>query len=347
MKILHVLNTSTFSGAENVVCQIIKMFENDTNIEMAYTSPDGEIKNVLEERNIKFYPMPKLSYYELKRVIDKCRPDIIHGHDIRGALYASCFANRAMIVHTIHGNDIRMRKWSFKSWLYYISSKKAGHIFWVSESCFKQYYYSKRIMDKSSVLYNVINPNEVKRKINEDESTYNYDAIFLGRIAYPKNPQRLIRVVRLVVKEIPDFKLAIVGSGIQLEEIKSLAGEYGILNNIDFKGFMPNPYKVLCGSKVMIMTSDWEGTPMVALEAMALGIPIISTPTDGMNDVVKNGYNGFLSFDERELSHYIIQVVTDPDLREKMSKHQMAESDKMNDISQYKERIMEVYLRKG
>lgn len=346
MKVLHVLNTSTFSGAENVVCQIIKMFENDTNIEMAYTSPDGKIKNVLEKQNIKFYPMSRLSYRELKRVIDKFRPDIIHGHDIRGALYASCFANRATIVHTIHGNDIRMRKRSFKSWLYYISSKKAGHIFWVSESCFKQYYYSKRIMDKSSVLYNVINPNEVKRKIIEDKFTYNYDAIFLGRIAYPKNPQRLIRIARLVVREMSDFKLAIVGSGDQLEEIKSLAREYGIQNNIDFKGFMSNPYKILCDSKVLIMTSDWEGTPMVALEAMAIGIPIVSTPTDGMNDVVKNGYNGFLSFDEKELSQYIFKIVTNDDLRKKLSKHQMIESNKMNDISQYKEKLMEVYLRK-
>lgn len=345
MKVLHVLNTSTFSGAENVVCQIAKMFENDANIEMAYASPDGEIRNVLKEQSISYFPMSKLSYYELKKVIDKYSPDIIHGHDIRGAIYASCFANRAMIVHTIHGNDIRMRKLSFKSWLYYISSRKACHIFWVSESCLKQYYYSKRIMNKSSVLYNVININEVKRKINEDKSTYNYDAIFLGRIAYPKNPQRLIRVARLVVREIPDFKLVIVGSGDQLEEIKSLVREYGIQNNIDFKGFMSNPYKILCDSKVMIMTSDWEGTPMVALEAMAIGIPIVSTPTDGMNDVVKNGYNGFLSFDEKELSQYISKIVTNDDLRSKLSKHQVIESNQMNDISQYKEKLMKVYLR--
>lgn len=44
---------------------------------------------------------------------------------------------------------------------------------------------------------------------------------------------------------------------------------------------------------MMIMTSLWEGTPMCALEALAMGIPIVSTPVDGLCDLIENGKNGF------------------------------------------------------
>ena len=55
MKIMHLLATNSFSGAENVVCQIIDMYKNDKNLDMVYCSPNGKIKNKLVEKNIKFY----------------------------------------------------------------------------------------------------------------------------------------------------------------------------------------------------------------------------------------------------------------------------------------------------
>ena len=57
MKILHLLQSNRFSGAENVVCQIIRMFENEPNIEMVYCSRDGQIREALNERNINYFKM--------------------------------------------------------------------------------------------------------------------------------------------------------------------------------------------------------------------------------------------------------------------------------------------------
>ena len=51
---MHLLATNSFSGAENVVCQIIDMYKNDKNLDMVYCSPNGKIKNKLVEKNIKF-----------------------------------------------------------------------------------------------------------------------------------------------------------------------------------------------------------------------------------------------------------------------------------------------------
>ena len=56
-KVLHLLSTTSFSGAENVVCQIINMYKNDKNFEMFYCSPNGPIKKSIEDRKIIFVPI--------------------------------------------------------------------------------------------------------------------------------------------------------------------------------------------------------------------------------------------------------------------------------------------------
>ena len=62
MKVLHLLQSDRFSGAENVVCQIIGMMKNEPNIEMVYCSSDGPIRDALAERKIKFVPLEKFSF---------------------------------------------------------------------------------------------------------------------------------------------------------------------------------------------------------------------------------------------------------------------------------------------
>ena len=88
MVILHVLNTGSFSGAENVVISIINEFQkrNIENIELIYVSLEGSIRKRLEKEKIKYEPIKKMSVGEIKRVIKKYNPDIIviTGHD---ALY--------------------------------------------------------------------------------------------------------------------------------------------------------------------------------------------------------------------------------------------------------------------
>lgn len=340
-KVLHVLNSNRFSGAENVVCQIIKMFEKD--VEMVYVSRDGEIRDTLADKGIRFCPVTQLSYGELKRVIEEYHPDIIHGHDIRACIAITPFSHRAELIHTIHGNDVRMRKLTAKSILYWISTWKASHIFWVSRTCLEQFRFCENVRKKSTVLYNVINPAGVLEKYNQDTNDYMYDAIYLGRLCYPKNPQRFVEVIKLAVEKKPDLSAAIVGTGEFEVEVKELCKKYHLENNIDFIGFKKNPYKILGSSKVLVMTSDWEGTPMVSLEAMALGIPIISTPTDGMKDIVECGENGFLSEDVDVLAERLVQVISDDVLWSQMSEEQKRRSEEINNIKNYKNSLLKAY----
>ena len=291
MRVLHVLTSNKYSGAENVACQIIKMFDND--IEMAYCSPEGPIENSLKDKGIKFIPMNKFSLSELKRVVKEYNPDILHCHDLKASICGSLIKNKKVISH-VHGNKSNMSKISLKSLVYKLACKKIDKILWVSNSCYDDFRFKEKVKNKSLIFPNIISINELELKVEEDTNQYdNFDLVYLGRLVYEKDPLRLIEIAKILKEEIRDFKFAIIGDGIFKNQMEEKIREYGLEDNITMFGFCSNPFKILEKSKLMLMTSIMEGTPMCALEAMALSVPVISTKTDGMVDLV-NLDNGFL-----------------------------------------------------
>ena len=86
MKVLHVLNTGKYSGAENVAITICKNMQNNV---CAYTSPEGKIQETLQEHNVIYYPMKKFCLMELKRIVTEFTPDIIHAHDFKASVICS------------------------------------------------------------------------------------------------------------------------------------------------------------------------------------------------------------------------------------------------------------------
>ena len=346
MKILHLLNTSSFSGAENVVCQIIKLFRNDEGIEMVYSSIDGEIREILQEKKINFIPLSKLSFIELKKIIKDYQPDIIHAHDRSASCIAALVApSNIRIISHIHGKFEDMSYITAKSFLYKMATYKISHIFWVSQSAFNEFYFKKEVKQKSSLLYNVIDKAELFDKCKTDINTYEYDAVFLGRLTYPKNPQRLVEVIKKVRKKNENIKIAIIGTGDLEIETKRLVCESGMENNVDFYGFLKNPYKILKSSKVMIMTSRTEGTPMSVLEAMALGVPVVSTLADGICDLIDNGKNGFLSNDDGVLAEKLLEIIERPLLRNELSKYAIEKYDLVSDMNNYKIQLEKIYYK--
>ena len=176
-----------------------------------------------------------------------------------------------------------------------------------------------------------------------DEKEYDYDVIYLGRLTFPKNPQRLMKVFRLVKERKPDVKIGVIGTGDMEDETIGLAQEYSLLDNVQFLGFQSNPLKMLYDSKVMVMTSRWEGTPMCVLEAMALGVPIVSTPVDGLKDLIKNGENGYLSDDDEVLADKICEIVNSQQTHDSMGKLSKEISAETQNKQIYKEKIMSEY----
>ena len=158
-----------------------------------------------------------------------------------------------------------------------------------------------------------------------------------------KNPQRLLKILASVIQKNPGTQCAVIGSGELAEITEECIRSAGAQNNIHMLGFMDNAYGILKHSKLMLMTSRWEGTPMCALEAMALGVHIVSTPTDGLKELVVSGETGYLSNDDNELAENCIRIINHPEERRKFSSNTLARSDKMMDIDHYYHEILKSY----
>lgn len=343
MKILHIANTGIFSGAENVICQIIGMFKGRHDVDFVYVSPDGPIRNALAERGVTYAPLSRMSVGELKRVISEQKPDVIHAHDMKASVVAALACGKIKLISHLHNNGFENRRISLKSIAYLLPAYKASHIFYVSESTYLGYLFHRWFREKSSVLYNIIDINALRKKASNDKENYPYDVIYIGRLTYQKNPTRLLRVFRKLVNKSPNIKIAVVGSGELEEQVLYEWEDLNLQNNVDILGFRFNPLKMLSDSKVMVLVSRWEGTPMCALESMALGTPIVTTPVDGMKALIKDGVTGFMSDYDDELVEKINFIVTDEQLRKSMSDACVADARERNNVDLYVEKLWEEY----
>ena len=345
-RILHITMSDTFSGAENVACQIISMFRNDSDTEMLYCGVEGpKIRNALQERNIKFVPIKERSPREVARVIRETKPTIIHAHDMKASFYVALTCGKTPFVSHVHNNNVDSRGLSVKSILYYYAAGKAKHIFWVSKSAYEGYAFHEKFKGKSSILYNVINAEEVYRKAAQDKNEYDYDIVYVGRLTPQKNPQRLVEVLTGIEKKYPGMKAAIVGTGDLEAETKQKRQELNAEECIDMLGYSSNPYKIIKSAKIMIMTSRWEGLPMCALEAMALGVPIVSTPTDGLKEIVEDGKTGYLSDKDDVLIARCVDILKNEDLYQRLHQKTLEKAAVILDIKSYKSALDKVYRK--
>lgn len=340
MKVLHLLASNIFSGAENVVCQIIDMF--DGEIEMVYCSPDGKIRQALEEKNVKFMPVEKLNKKEVKRVVDEFKPDVIHAHDIRASIVASSFGKKIPVISHIHGNDKRnMGKLTPKSILYRLVSKRLKKVICVSNSCLNDYIFKNSIKNKSEILHNIISVERLYQKESLDKNKYDYEICYLGRLSEIKNPMRALEIMRDTIQKRPETKCVFIGDGELREACENFVKENNLTNNITFLGFVSNPYKIVKSSRVLLMSSINEGTPMALLESFALGIPLVSSRVDGAVELVKDDLMGYLYDTNEEAVEKILKIVNSD--KKKYVDYLTKYSTDYNDIKKYKDQILKAY----
>lgn len=345
IKVLHLLVSRTYNGAENVVCQIADLFKKDDSIEIVYCSLDGPVREALDERGIEFVPVDSLSVKDIRKVVKKVSPTIIHAHDMRANVLAYLSRTGIPVISHIHNNNFDSRGLSLKSLLFYAAAHKAKHIFWVSKTSFDGYYFKKSLSQKSEILYNVINVNNLNNKVTQDTNNYDYDFVYLGRLTYQKNPERLIDIMEKTIKKNPKIKFAILGDGDLTEVVENLIQTKQLNKQIAYLGFSNNPYKILKCSKGMLMSSRWEGLPMCALESIALGVPVISTPADGLKEIIVNDENGFLSENDDEIVNRLLKLYEDKGYQKHLSEGAYQKTSEIMNLDNYKSAIKRVYQK--
>ncbi len=344
MKVLHILQSNRYSGAENVVCQIITHMKKQ-GIESVYASRDGQIRDALSDREIAFEPLTAITKEEVARVVEKVKPDVIHAHDRSASLMAAMATKKIPIVVHMHVNNNKGFSMMLKNLVWTLRSGRYSHIFWVSNSSFSGFQFHGVLKKKSSVLYNVMNREETLAKAEESPAFPSYDAVYVGRLSYQKNPERLMKVLHETCRRRPEFRAAIAGDGDYAAFVKKYIEENGLEKQVDYLGYTPKPLGLIRDAKALLMTSRFEGTPMVAIEAQILGTPIVSTPADGMRELVEDGVNGYLSEEDEILVSRLLQVIEDEPLRTTLKEGCAKKSEALTDIEGFCGEILRAYQK--
>lgn len=343
IKVLHVLLSNKFSGAENVACQIIDFFRDDINFEMAYTSQDGAIKESLEQRNIDFYPMKKLCLKELNRVINTFNPDIVHAHDATASVLSALLKKKYSIVSHLHGNPPWLKSINKNSISYLICSKRFKKILVVSDAIMKDYIFGDRVEKKTFSVANPINSHYIRRLSKEDKQiTSHYDVIYIGRLAKPKNPLKFIEIISILKYSHPNIKACMIGEGDLKanceEQIKILKLE----QNIKLYGFLDNPYGILKNSKVLCVTSDWEGYGLVVTESFSLEKPVVCSHVGGLINLVDETCGKTCNTTD-EFVVELNELLTNEDYLAKKSVGAMHKIKLLEKENNYKQDILSIY----
>lgn len=147
--------------------------------------------------------------------------------------------------------------------------------------------------------------------------------IAVGRLDYQKSFDRLIQVWELVCRQTEDWVLDIYGQGEWKEMLQQMIDERGLGERCHLRGTTNNIWKEYAESDMIVMTSHYEGLPMVMIEAMACGLPAVSFDFKcGPKDVIQQGVNGYCvkDGDIAGMAEAIVKVVKDDELRQALSR---------------------------
>lgn len=274
-----------------------------------------------------------LAFWEIYRFIRKNKIDIVHTHSSKAGILGRLAAKAAgvkVILHSVHG-------WSFHDF----QNTFAKRLFlFLERSCaaFTDKIIVVSKSDKSKGLKEAIG-EENKYKvipygINHDEF-YNQDNALCDELNIPpsdilvgmvacfkpqKAPLDYIKVARIAAGQVKNVKFVLIGDGALRSKISKLISEYNLKDKVFLAGWRQDVPKILPALDIFLLTSLWEGFPVVALEACAAGKPVLVTNTGGIAEFIQEGKNGFLinPGETEKMAEKLLVLINDEVLRKQM-----------------------------
>jgi glycosyltransferase involved in cell wall biosynthesis len=248
------------------------------------------------------FPDPR-GLWRLARLVRAWRPDVVHSHMVHANLMARALrliAPVPALVSTIHnideGGGLRMAA-------YRLTNALVDHMTIVSEAAFDR-FVTDGIVPREilRVVPNGVDTNRFRnlspgvreslRGSLDLEGEFVWLAV--GRFEVAKDYPNMLRAFAKVREQEPRAVLLLVGRGSLQGETESLARELGLGSGVRFLGVRSDVPEVMSAADGYVMSSAWEGMPMVLLEAAAAGLPIVATKVGGNHEVVRHEESGFL-----------------------------------------------------
>lgn len=342
-RVLHLINSHVYSGAENVIITIMENTQHD--VCSCYASPVGSIQDVLKEKRLNYIPIQEknLSPANIKAVINYYKPDIIHAHDFRAGIFSCMTMTSVPIINHLHNNSPWLKRYSAYTVLYAICCSRFKQILTVSDSVMDEFVFGRFFQSKNQVIGNPFDAERIQ-KLSESANLQDpSDVIFIGRLTPQKNIFFLLEVVRLLSLQIPTIRVAIVGDGELRHDMEKRINDLCLTKNIKIYGFQKNPYGLLKKSSVLCMPSKWEGFGLAAAEALSLGVPVICSGVGGLKDVVDDSCGKLCRFDLEEYVDEIIKCLTNNMYKFKKSISAKKKAKELSNLSNYTNKIRRIY----
>lgn len=357
MKILFYIGNLRKGGAERVVATLSNKLVEKNEV-IIITTTDEKVEYSLD-KSIKLFslknfdgnknPLVKNIIYlkRLKDYIKEIDPDIILGflpEPSYRLLILKPFIKSPVIISDRNDPKIEYASLKSRTIMKFLYKRADGFVFQTDEA---RDYFCKKIQDKSIVIANPVDDRFLKTKYVGYKST---EFINGGRLNEQKNQILLIESFKDVIKKYPNYKLLIYGEGSLKNELSMYIKDNKLNNNVKLCGNVDDIENILKDKKGFILSSKYEGMPNALMEAMAVGVPCISTdcPCGGPRELIKNNINGLLvkSNDKNELVSAMYKIIENDKMCKKIA---MSAKKNMNNyscdkiVSKWFEFMKEVY----
>jgi glycosyltransferase involved in cell wall biosynthesis len=382
VKIVHVIARLNVGGAALHVLQLAREQTRRGHdvLVVAGTLAAGEesMEYIADDLGVQVYKLPALqrelsveadssATRELREIIRARRPDVLHTHTAKAGATGRIAATLAgsarpkAVVHTYHGHVLSgyfSRRWEhlFRR-IESVLALTTGTLIAVSDE-----------VRDDLVGFGVAGPERfvvvpygfdlpawsdaddaartrIRKELGLGADTFAIG--WAGRLTAIKRPLDLVRTLRAVVDSGVDAQLVLVGDGELRGDVEALARELGVAGRTRFAGFQQRIREWYAAVDASLLTSANEGTPVVAIESLAAGRPVVATRAGGTGTVVQDGTSGYLLEigDIAGLAARLAELARDPELRRRLGEAGAADVRERFTVSRMADEIDAVYAR--
>lgn len=319
-KILFVIESLQFGGAERVLCELAKYFNQKgymVNVvtflrgEQEYHLPEN-IKRINCEIGRRKFTKLITGVKSLRKIINESSFDVCISFDILANVLLLLSAKKKHFVVISERNAPRQTEISvFSKVLRKLLYWKADRI--VFQTVEAAHFYSKWIQKRSVII-----PNPVIEGIPYKEGE-NKTIVAVGRLAPQKNYRLMLDAFAKFHMKNVDYVLQIYGDGPSKDELIRYRDSLGLSFSVVFCGNQKNIHKIIQKSSIFLMTSNYEGIPNALLEAMAMGFPVVATdcPSGGVAMLISDEKKGILikKAEAEEIANALDYLANNPSAR--------------------------------
>ncbi|MCX5829583.1 MAG: glycosyltransferase [Deltaproteobacteria bacterium] len=345
-RILYVIDGIEFGGGERVFAQIINGLPEDRYETFLATAPNDAFQKAITVKNCSFFPIDFSNRYnaanllKLIRIIKYHRIDIVHGQGARAEFYARLAAGLtgrkkyvATVAMPVEGYDVGPWKRRLYGIFDRFSERFVDRFLVVSDILVKSMIQVHGIAPGKVVkiyngietdLYRQENQLDNRRRIRQEFQVSDTDVLIgaIGRLVWQKGFEYFIQAVPELAQALPTSRYALIGDGILRRDLEKLANDLKIRDHILFTGQRTDIRDTLTALDIVVIPSVLEGFPIVTLEAMAMGKPIVATAIDGITEQIMDGREGILvpPRNTANLAQAIIKIVSNPIMADTLGK---------------------------